>query len=71
MTAEKRKKIKGRSPLQDEPEEPDDYIDDEMKKIDQGAHERILSILEDYAQDMKNYSGMLNKFFSVNTLNAY
>jgi len=54
--AEKRKKIRGRSPLQDEPEEPDDYIDDEMRKTDEAAHERIRTILEDYASDMKNYS---------------
>lgn len=57
ILAEKRKKIRGRSPLQDEPEEPDDYIDEEMRKTDEGALERIRIIVEDYAQDMKNYSG--------------
>lgn len=57
LLAEKRKKIKGRSPLQDEPEEPDDYIDDDMKKIDEAAKERIHAILNEYEEDMKNYSG--------------
>lgn len=56
-SAEKRKKIKGRSPLQDEPEEPDDYIDEDMKKSDEAARERIFAILDDYKQDMQNYSG--------------
>lgn len=54
--AEKRRKIKGRSPLQDEPEEEDDYMDEEMKKTDQTAQDRIRQILEDYEKDMKNYT---------------
>lgn len=61
VLADKRRKIKGRSPLQDEPEEEDDYIDEEMKKFDQTAQTRILSIVEDYETDMKNYSGYNTK----------
>lgn len=43
--------------MQDEPEEEDDYMDEEMKKTDQAAQDRIRQILEDYEKDMKNYTG--------------
>uniref|UniRef100_A0A1B6CJ55 RRM domain-containing protein n=1 Tax=Clastoptera arizonana TaxID=38151 RepID=A0A1B6CJ55_9HEMI len=59
--AEKRRKIKGRSPLQDEPEEEDDYIDDEMKRFDQTAQCRIACVLDEYESDMKNFTGYNNK----------
>lgn len=56
VTAEKRKKVKGHSPLQDEPEEEDDYMDEDMKNSDKTANDRIMSILVDYDSDMKNYA---------------
>uniref|UniRef100_A0A0A9XKH9 RNA-binding protein 25 n=2 Tax=Lygus hesperus TaxID=30085 RepID=A0A0A9XKH9_LYGHE len=52
---EKRKKAGSRSPLQDETVDEDDYMDEEMKKADRAALERIAMILGDYDNEMKNY----------------
>lgn len=55
--AEKRKKIKGKSPLQDEtPEDEEDYMDETMKQTDKSALESIKLTMEDYETDMNNYA---------------
>lgn len=54
-TDEKRKKAGSSSPLQDETNDEDDYMDDEMKATDKAALDRIAMILSDYENEMKNY----------------
>jgi hypothetical protein len=51
----------GSSPLQDEnpvpiDEEAVDYMDDEMKAIDNSTNNRIASILSEYNKDIENYN---------------
>ncbi|KAK9510055.1 hypothetical protein O3M35_004926 [Rhynocoris fuscipes] len=52
---EKRKKAGSSSPLQDETNDEDDYMDDEMKATDKAALDRIAMILSDYENEMKNF----------------
>lgn len=59
--AERRRKLRGRSPLQDEAPDENDYIDEAMKHSDTLAMERITATMEDYESDMNNYSGPLGK----------
>ncbi|KAJ9588357.1 hypothetical protein L9F63_018283, partial [Diploptera punctata] len=59
--AERRRKLRGRSPLQDEAADEDDYMDEAMKQSDKLATERIAATMEDYESDMNNYSGQANK----------
>ncbi|GLV45567.1 uncharacterized protein CBL_02587 [Carabus blaptoides fortunei] len=53
--AERRKKLRGSSPLQDEKPEEDDYIDDEMQQADAAAIERINQVLQEYQEEMNNF----------------
>lgn len=52
--AERRKKEKGSSPLQDEPEE-EEPLDEETQAIDQVAMERIRQILKENEEEMNNF----------------
>jgi hypothetical protein len=61
FAADRRRKLLGRSPLQDETPDEDDYIDEAMKHSDKVAMDRILATMEDYESDMNNYSGPLGK----------
>nr|CAD7589424.1 unnamed protein product [Timema genevievae] len=54
--AERRRKLKGRSPLQDETPDEEDYMDDMMKHTDKMAIDRIMLTMEDYESDMTNFS---------------
>ncbi|XP_068906585.1 RNA-binding protein 25-like [Tenebrio molitor] len=51
--AERRKKEKGSSPLQDEPEE--DVLDEETQALDAVAVERIKQIINEYQDEMNNF----------------
>lgn len=51
--AERRRKEKGSSPLQDEPEE--EILDDETQALDAVAMERIRQIIHDYQEEMNNF----------------
>lgn len=53
--AEKRKKLRGSSPLQDEKPEEDDYLDEEMQQADAQAVERIKQVVEEYQEEMNNF----------------
>jgi Fe-S cluster assembly ATPase SufC len=53
FSAERRKKKKGLSPLQDEPEE--DVLDEETQDLDAVAMERIKQIINEYQDEMKNF----------------
>jgi Fe-S cluster assembly ATPase SufC len=53
FSAERRKKKKGLSPLQDEPEE--DVLDEETQGLDAVAMERIKQIINEYQDEMKNF----------------
>lgn len=55
LLAERRKKLRGSSPLQDEKPEEDDYIDDEMQQADAAAIERINQVLQEYQEEMNNF----------------
>jgi len=59
--ADRRRKLRGRSPLQDETPDENDYIDEAMKHSDALAMERITATMEDYESDMNNYSGPVGK----------
>lgn len=61
FAAERRRKLLGRSPLQDETPDEDDYMDEAMKQSDKAATDRIVATMEDYESDMNNYSGPLGK----------
>jgi hypothetical protein len=61
FVAERRRTLRGRSPLQDETPDEDDYMDEAMKHTDKVAMERIVATMEDYESDMNNYSGPLGK----------
>lgn len=50
---EKRKKKAGGSPLQDEANEEDDYMDEEMRVADNMALERIRKVLSDFDTELK------------------
>lgn len=52
--AERRKKEKGSSPLQDEPEE-EEPLDEETQALDAVAVERIKQILQEYEEEMNNF----------------
>lgn len=61
---EKRKKAKQNgdsSPLQDEVDEGDDYLDEDMRVEDTAALSRINSILADHKKDIMNYVPPPNK----------
>lgn len=61
FVADRRRKLRGRSPLQDETPDENDYIDEAMKHSDALAMERITATMEDYESDMNNYSGPVGK----------
>lgn len=61
FVADRRRKLRGRSPLQDENPDENDYIDEAMKHSDTLAMERITATMEDYESDMNNYSGPVGK----------
>lgn len=65
--AERRKKLRGSSPLQDEKPEEDDYLDEEMQQADAEAHEKIKQVVEDYKEEMNNFElhkeGSFTKYF--------
>lgn len=64
--AERRKKEKGSSPLQDEPEE-EEPLDEETQAADVVALERIKQILLEFQEEMNNFEmkkeGMCNKAY--------
>lgn len=51
--AERRKREKGSSPLQDEPEE--DFLDEETQALDAVAMDKIRQIIYDYQDEMNNF----------------
>lgn len=59
--AERRRKLRGRSPLQDEVVDEDDYMDETMKQADKATMDRIVSTIEDYESDMNNYAAQVAK----------
>lgn len=59
--AERRKQIRGQSPLQDENPDDDDYMDDSMKESDKNALNLIILALKDYETDMNNFAESLSK----------
>lgn len=66
--AERRKKEKGSSPLQDEKEE-EEPLDEETQALDAVALQRIKQILEEYEEEMNNFElkkeGMIPEIFAL------
>lgn len=54
LSAERRKKEKGSSPLQDEPED-EEPLDEETQQLDAVAVEKIKQILAEYEEEMNNF----------------
>lgn len=56
ILAEKRKNIKSDDSKKDAPENEEDYIDADMRTMDENAKKRIQDILQDYKDQMQKYN---------------